>query len=102
MHAVVYMSQDTNPLAFYSNKRNSLLPAKFYSPFFLIYVFYYYRQHKTSPGFTYSITINTKPNHMALYFHSPFFVTEYKSQDLKLTDIRRSTAQSMVNRSTVL
>jgi len=62
------MSQDSNPLASCSNKQNLLLPAKFYFIFFLIYA-YDYRQHTTSPSFTYSIMINTQPKQTMFYFH---------------------------------
>jgi hypothetical protein len=63
------MYQDSNPLASCSNKRNLLLPTEFYPTLFLMCA-YDYRQHTTSPSFTYSTTINTQLQHMAFHFTS--------------------------------
>jgi len=87
------MSQDSNPLASCSNKRNLLLPAKISSTFFLMHA-YVYRQHTTSPSFTHSIMINTQLTHTTFRFTSvrlPLSHTVHKRQDSKLTDIERAT-----------
>ena len=57
IYIYICVSQESNPLVSCSNKWNLLLPAKYYSTFFLIYACDY-RQYTTSPSFTNSITTN--------------------------------------------